>query len=218
MWEKCGTKSRERGVRNGNSDGLDSLIKFSIHIHSLARRKSIQVASSLVLPSCQFGRWEAEKTRFDAFVASRTGRTRFRTRRLSFSIRTESNAHIGRFRRRVSKNGGQSDARRRPPFYGRVYAYVSLPPSSTLSENKISDDRSQRHRDIFNRAPVAYVEEFSSEERKFSLYSSRRVSLYAYFIREVKKVCKRVRWFWNLKMSLDYSEELSCVDKTEIFT
>lgn len=55
VWEKCGTKTRKQGawsVRNGNSDGLDSLIKFSIHIHSLARRKSIQVASSLVLPSC----------------------------------------------------------------------------------------------------------------------------------------------------------------------
>lgn len=46
-------RERERGpkarrcVCNGNSYGLDSLIKFSIHIHSFARRKSIQVASSL---------------------------------------------------------------------------------------------------------------------------------------------------------------------------
>lgn len=41
-----GSKAR-RCACNGNSYGLDSLIKFSIHIHSFARRKSIQVASSL---------------------------------------------------------------------------------------------------------------------------------------------------------------------------
>lgn len=56
VWEKCGDTERkpestEHGVRNGNSYGLDSLIKFNIHIHSFAGRKSVQVAaSSLVLP------------------------------------------------------------------------------------------------------------------------------------------------------------------------
>lgn len=170
--ETCDTErkpeSTEHGVRNGNSYGLDSLIKFSIHIHSFARRKSVQVASSLVLPVASFDGERRRKrvlTRVPQIVWSHV----FVRNDLSFSGQNRT-AIQDDFVAAFLKTDGQSDAHRRPPFYGRVHArFPSL--CSTLSENKISNDRSQRRRgnDIFNRAPVAYVVARNFPPRKFSL-------------------------------------------------
>ena len=114
--ERNGAESTTRRCAcSGNSYGLDSLIKFSIHIHSFARRKSIQVASSLPVASFVGRTWVGREKR----VRRVSRRASPGVEQFQFSLRYKrSNVHIRRFPAPfLSENSGQFQTR---PFYGRV--------------------------------------------------------------------------------------------------